>query len=50
MTNTEILWLVAGLIFGAGFALLGLCIVALGKLGDDPLPEIQPERVHRYQD
>lgn len=50
MTNTEILWLVVGLILGAGVGLLALCLVAMGKLGDDPLPEIQPERMHRYQD
>lgn len=50
MTNTEILCLVVGLIVGAGFGLLAMCIVAMGRLGDDPLPEIQSERVQRYQD
>lgn len=43
MTNNEILWLVVGLILGAGIGLLALCLVAMGKLGDDPLPEIQSE-------
>lgn len=50
MTNTEILCLIVGLILGAGFALIGLCLVAIGKLGDDPLPEIQPPRHRQYQD
>lgn len=40
MTNTEILWLVVGLILGAGVGLLALCLVAMGKLGDDPLPQV----------
>lgn len=50
MTNTEILWLIVGLMLGSGISFLALCLVALGKLGDDPLPEIQNERVYRYQD
>ncbi|MFC4518597.1 hypothetical protein [Cupriavidus pinatubonensis] len=45
MTTANILWLVVGLILGAGIGLLAMCLVAMGKLGDDPLPEIQPERV-----
>lgn len=45
MTTANILWLVVGLILGAGIGLLALCLVAMGKLGDDPMPETQPERV-----
>lgn len=50
MTNTEILWLIVGLMLGGGISFLAMCLVALGKLGDDPLPEVQPERIPQYQD
>lgn len=50
MTNIEILCLGIGLIVGSCVTLAAMCLVAVGKLGDDPLPEIQPERMHRYQD
>lgn len=50
MTNANILWLVVGLILGAGVGLLAMCLVAMGKLGDDQLPDVEPNRMHRYQD
>lgn len=52
MTDSNILYLVVGLIFGAGFALLALCLVAMGKLGDDPRPEVdtRPMRRQHVQD
>lgn len=38
MSNANILWLVVGLILGAGVGLLEMCLVAIGKLGEDDLP------------
>ncbi|WP_439684849.1 hypothetical protein MNJPNG_04910 [Cupriavidus oxalaticus] len=40
MTNANILWLIVGLMLGGGISFLAMCLVALGKIGDDPLPEI----------
>lgn len=51
MTAANILYLVIGLIFGAGVSFLALCLVAIGRLGDDPLPETPGDRIVRhYQD
>lgn len=51
MTTANIVWLIVGFMLGAGVGLLALCLVAMGKLGDDPLPEIDVRPIPRtYQD
>lgn len=47
MTAANIIWLIVGLMLGAGVGLLAMCLVAMGKLGDDPLPE-QGGRDHYF--
>ena len=49
MTTANILWLVVGLILGAGIGLLAMCLVAMGKLGEDELPRIDSS-MRQYQD
>lgn len=49
MNAANILWLVVGLILGAGIGLLVMCLVAMGKLGDDQLSESRIARNY-YQD
>lgn len=45
MTAANIIWLIVGLMLGAGIGLLAMCLVAAGKLGDDQLPEMPYDRV-----
>lgn len=49
MTTANILWLVVGLILGAGVGLLAMCLVAMGKLGEDDLPRVD-RSMRQYQD
>ncbi len=42
--------LIAAFAIGAGFGVLGMALLAISKLGDDPLPEIEPDRFPRFQD
>lgn len=50
MTAANILWLIVGLILGAGVGLLAMCLVAMGKLGENELPDPQSQIVRHYQD
>ena len=35
---------------GVAFGVLCMSLVAMASLGEDELPEIEPERIPRYQD
>lgn len=50
MTTANILWLIVGLLVGAFVGLFAMCLVAMGRLGDDSLPEIDPQRMPHVQD
>lgn len=51
MTAANIIWLVVGLILGAGVGLIAMCLVAMGKLGEAELPDTPEGRIVRhYQD
>ncbi|MEM5429388.1 hypothetical protein [Cupriavidus oxalaticus] len=50
MTTSHILCLAIGAIIGGAVGMFATCLVAAGRIGEDPLPEIQPERVRQYQD
>lgn len=50
LTTDNAIWLVIGLIIGAVITLGSVALVAIGSLGDEPLPEIEPPRRPQYQD